>query len=254
MLIDDADAPARVAERQQLLAHDRDFLGRAVGFGQLLRQQNRQPEPAQQLAHGRARAALREQSVVLRAEHGGSSLAEHHAPSLSPIRTPLTAPRPPLSLVTTPLAERGGSPHSPWASRAPGEAAALLGGEDGQAPRIDHRRLGRRAVCGAPSGFDRLGCRRVRARQRRSREPRRRHRHASGAARDHASARPVDRQLHRGCDALLLLSRSHGPTDSGAADTAHDERVGAAVSRAQGQPALRPLSPRQGLRRGALLW
>ena len=105
MLIDDADAPARVAERQQLLAHDRDFLGHPVGFGQLLRQQNRQPESAQQLAHGRARAALREQSVVLRAEHGGSSLTEHHAPSLSPIRTTPATPRSPLSLAMAPLAE-----------------------------------------------------------------------------------------------------------------------------------------------------
>ena len=71
MLIDDADAPARVSERQQLLAHDRDFLGHPVGFGQLLRQQNRQPEAAQQLAHRRSRTGFGQEFIVLCTEHGG---------------------------------------------------------------------------------------------------------------------------------------------------------------------------------------
>ena len=65
MLIDDADHAARVAEGQQLLAHDDDLLRRAVGFRQFLRQQHRQPEPAQQFAHRRARAAFGQESDCL---------------------------------------------------------------------------------------------------------------------------------------------------------------------------------------------
>jgi hypothetical protein len=72
MLIDDADAPAGLAEGQQRLAHDGDLLGRAVGLGQFLRQQNGEPEAAQQLAHWRAGVALGEQPVVLGAEHGST--------------------------------------------------------------------------------------------------------------------------------------------------------------------------------------
>ena len=61
MLIDDADAPAVSRNASSSSPMTVSFLRRAVGFGQLLRQQNRQPEPAQQLAHRRARPALREQ-------------------------------------------------------------------------------------------------------------------------------------------------------------------------------------------------
>ena len=70
ILVDDTDHAARVAERQQLLAHHDDLFRRPVGFRQFLGQQHRQPEPAQQLAHRRAGAAFGQESIVLCAEHG----------------------------------------------------------------------------------------------------------------------------------------------------------------------------------------
>ena len=73
VLVDHADHAARIAEREQLLAHHDDLLRRAVGFGQFLRQQHRQPEPAQQFAHPRSRTAFGQEFVVLGAEHGVAS-------------------------------------------------------------------------------------------------------------------------------------------------------------------------------------
>ena len=70
ILVDDADHAARVAEGEQFLAHHDDLLRRAVGFRQFRRQQHRHPEPAQQFAHSRSRAALGQEFVVFCAEHG----------------------------------------------------------------------------------------------------------------------------------------------------------------------------------------
>src|SRR4051794_1212039 len=70
MLIDHADHAAAVAEGEQFLSHDGDLLRRAVGFGQFLGQQNREPETAQQLAHPGPRAAFGQETVILSAEHG----------------------------------------------------------------------------------------------------------------------------------------------------------------------------------------
>ncbi len=71
--LDDADPAVGGAEGQQLLAQDPDLLGRAVALGQFLGQQRRHPEAAQQLAHRRGGAALRQKFVV--------RLAQHQSPS-----------------------------------------------------------------------------------------------------------------------------------------------------------------------------
>jgi hypothetical protein len=73
ILIDHPDHAARVAEREQFLAHHDDLLRRTVGFRQFLGQQHRQPEPAQQLAHCGAATAFGQEFVVLCAEHWVSS-------------------------------------------------------------------------------------------------------------------------------------------------------------------------------------
>ncbi len=67
--LDDADPPVGLAEGQQILAHDADLLGRTVSLRQLLREERRHPEPAQQLAHRRALAGGGEELVVGLAQH-----------------------------------------------------------------------------------------------------------------------------------------------------------------------------------------
>src|SRR5690349_15432854 len=67
--LDDTDAAVGVAKSQEVLAEDPDLLGRAVALGQLLAQQRRHPEAAQQLAHRRAGAAPREEFVVGFTQH-----------------------------------------------------------------------------------------------------------------------------------------------------------------------------------------
>jgi hypothetical protein len=69
VLFDDPDAAVRGAEGQQFLAQDLDLLLRAVALGQFFREQRRHPEAAQQLAHRRALAALRQELVVCLAQH-----------------------------------------------------------------------------------------------------------------------------------------------------------------------------------------
>ena len=73
ILVDDPDHASGVAEGEQFLAHDDDLLRGAVGVGQFLRQQHRQPEPPQQFAHAGAGAALGQEFVVFCAEHEASS-------------------------------------------------------------------------------------------------------------------------------------------------------------------------------------
>ena len=70
--LDDADAAVRRPERQQVLAEDLDLLGRPVALRQLLAEQRRHPEAAQQVAHRRARAAAGQELVVLAADHQSS--------------------------------------------------------------------------------------------------------------------------------------------------------------------------------------
>src|SRR3972149_4343450 len=64
-LRDEADAAVRVAEGDEILAQDADADGRAVRRRQLGRQEQRQPEAAEERAHGRAGAGAGEKLVVL---------------------------------------------------------------------------------------------------------------------------------------------------------------------------------------------
>jgi hypothetical protein len=73
VLVDHADHTAAVAKGEQLLAHHDDLPGLAVGLGQLLGQQHRQPEAAEQLAHRGSLTALGQEHVVLRAQHAETS-------------------------------------------------------------------------------------------------------------------------------------------------------------------------------------
>ena len=60
-----------VAEGDQVLAHHLDADRRAVGLGHFARERDRQPVPAEVLAHRGARAGARQQFVVGGAQHDG---------------------------------------------------------------------------------------------------------------------------------------------------------------------------------------
>src|SRR5262249_39240836 len=75
VLFDDTDAAVAGAERQKLLAEDRDLPGWSVALGQLVGEQCRHPEAAQQFAHRRALAAAGQQVVVTLAQHQEVALA-----------------------------------------------------------------------------------------------------------------------------------------------------------------------------------
>jgi hypothetical protein len=62
--LDQADAPLRVAECQELLAEDFRPQRRAVGLGQLARERDRKPVATQVFAHRRAGAGARKKLVV----------------------------------------------------------------------------------------------------------------------------------------------------------------------------------------------
>ncbi len=55
-LVQEPDAPPRVAEGHQLLAEQLDTHGRAIGLGQLPGQEGGEPVVTHRLAHGRAAA------------------------------------------------------------------------------------------------------------------------------------------------------------------------------------------------------
>ena len=69
VLVEYADAPARVPERDEVLAHKPHAHGRAIGSGQLPVQQRRNPIPAQHVAHRRAWPHSRQQLVLLLRKH-----------------------------------------------------------------------------------------------------------------------------------------------------------------------------------------
>ena len=60
---DEADAPVGVAERNEVLAHETDALGGAVGY-QLPVEEHGYPVLAEQVAHGRAPTHAAEEFVV----------------------------------------------------------------------------------------------------------------------------------------------------------------------------------------------
>ena len=60
----DARAAGAVAESDEVLAEDSEASGRTIGCGQFGGEQRRHPVLPEELAHGRARANLREQLVV----------------------------------------------------------------------------------------------------------------------------------------------------------------------------------------------
>src|SRR6185295_15273504 len=67
--LDQADAPVRVAERDQVLSHDLDADRRAVGRGHLARERDRQPVAPEVIAHRRTGAGADQDLVVFGAQH-----------------------------------------------------------------------------------------------------------------------------------------------------------------------------------------
>src|SRR5438552_32729 len=67
--LDETDAVVAVAKRNELFTENRDAHRRPVTFRDLAREEHRDPEPAEQLSHGRLGPGPREQLVVFRAEH-----------------------------------------------------------------------------------------------------------------------------------------------------------------------------------------
>src|SRR6516165_9080328 len=70
LLLYEADAPGRVAERDQVLAQQADPRRRPVRFGDLRTQARRDPVPAQQITHRRPGADPGQDLVVLPRQHG----------------------------------------------------------------------------------------------------------------------------------------------------------------------------------------
>src|SRR6185503_4740666 len=66
-LVDQAETVGSVAEGDQALGQELHPHGRAVGLGQLLGEQRRQPVAAEQLAHRRAGAGTDQQFILFRA-------------------------------------------------------------------------------------------------------------------------------------------------------------------------------------------
>src|SRR5947208_15695376 len=69
-LVDDADAPFAVAERDQLLSQQFHANRRAVALRQLRVEQGGYPVAPEQLAHRRAGARAREKCIHLLGPHG----------------------------------------------------------------------------------------------------------------------------------------------------------------------------------------
>ncbi len=69
VFVEETDAPFGVAERHQLLAQQLDAHRRAVGLGQLLREQRGNPVPAHGLAHRRAGADAGDELVLFACQH-----------------------------------------------------------------------------------------------------------------------------------------------------------------------------------------
>ena len=68
-LVEDADPPFRIPERDKVLAQQPQAHRVAIGPRQFLRDHGRNPEPAEQLAHRRAGADPAQQFVVFRFQH-----------------------------------------------------------------------------------------------------------------------------------------------------------------------------------------
>ena len=109
--VDEADLVLRVAEQDQVFIHDAHANGRAVRLGALLRQSHGSPEPAEELAHRRSGARLRQQFILFLRQHiflssvtaagytaieiapnsAGSCLSASSPRSLCPVRYVLSA-------------------------------------------------------------------------------------------------------------------------------------------------------------------
>src|SRR5205823_4247170 len=72
-LLQQTDAAIAIAEGDEVLAQQLDPHRRAVGLGQLARQQRRQPVPPQEFAGRRPRADSRDQLVLLNWKHDSPS-------------------------------------------------------------------------------------------------------------------------------------------------------------------------------------
>jgi hypothetical protein len=69
-LVDQPDAPLRVAKQHEVLAQQPHPHGRAVARGDALGERDRDPVAAHQLAHGRAGPHSRQPFVVFARQHG----------------------------------------------------------------------------------------------------------------------------------------------------------------------------------------
>ena len=74
-LVEDSDPPLRVTKRHQLLTEQLDAHGRAIGLGQLPRQERGDPVPPHRLAHGRATTDAGNSLVVFACQHAQALLA-----------------------------------------------------------------------------------------------------------------------------------------------------------------------------------
>src|SRR5216110_1933234 len=75
LLVEQPDAPPRVAKGHQLLAQQLDADGRAIRLGQLPAQKRRDPVPPHRLAHGGASADAGDSLVLVACQHAQALLA-----------------------------------------------------------------------------------------------------------------------------------------------------------------------------------
>src|SRR5207237_3883103 len=78
-LIDDAHLPLRITEGKEPLREELDAHRRAIGLGQFLREQRRNPIAPQQVSHARAGAGPGQQLVLLVRRHGVSLMPDFNS-------------------------------------------------------------------------------------------------------------------------------------------------------------------------------
>ncbi len=111
-LVEQPDAPPRVAKSHQLLAQQFHARGRAIGLGQLPRQERGDPVPPHCLAHGGTPADAGDSLVLVACQHAQALLAFPDAITRLPTgrestqrNSPSSGPDAPDPALTCPLAE-----------------------------------------------------------------------------------------------------------------------------------------------------